>query len=207
MRRTSGGHDDVADAEKEGPMEGWFGASWSTIGYVVASTTAIYCSALVATRLAGRRSLAQMSAFDVLVTVALGTLISSTAVSKDPSYLQGLVVLLTLLTLQVLLATLRQTFPRLARYVDFTPYVVLRHGEPDLTRSPFAAQMTREELVSKLRQQGVFDLRHGDFAILEPTGQISVVRSGTDLSSEGLRRFRLERLAVDGDGEQGETQG
>lgn len=99
-------------------MAAWLGSSWQTMAYVVVSTVAVYCSALVAVRLAGRRTVAQLSAFDVVVTIALGSLIASTAVSRDPSYVQGMTAIVTLLALQVAAAALRQRFARMRRLLD-----------------------------------------------------------------------------------------
>ena len=82
-------------------MADWFGASWATIGFVVAGTVAAYGTLLVGVRLAGRRTASELSAFDVVVTVALGSLLASMAVSPDPSYLQGVTPMATLLLLQV----------------------------------------------------------------------------------------------------------
>ncbi len=155
-------------------MGRWFGASWQTIGYVMLSTTAIYVSTVVAIRLAGRRTLAQLSAFDVVITVALGTLVSSTAVSSEPSYSQGMAALLTLLGLQVVIAALRRRFAVVRRLSDFEPETVLEGGRPKLSANPLTAQMTLDELASKLREQGVFEVSDVALVVLEPTGGLSV---------------------------------
>lgn len=105
-------------------LSDWFGSSWTTVAYVAGSTFAIYCSALMVIRVAGRRTVAQLSAFDVVVTIALGSLIATTAVSRDPSYAQGITALSTLLVLQVIAAALRQTFAFVRRLLDFAPCVV-----------------------------------------------------------------------------------
>jgi hypothetical protein len=64
-------------------MDEWLGASWRTVGFVVVGTVATYLSTLVAIRLAGRRTVAQLSSFDIVVTVAIGSLVASTASSND----------------------------------------------------------------------------------------------------------------------------
>ena len=171
-------------------MSEWFGASWETIGFVFVSTIAIYASAFIGVRIAGRRTLSQMSAFDFLVTIALGTLVSSTAVSADPSYLQGVTALATFLLVQVTVAALRQRFSWLGRYLDFRPAVLFEGDAMMLRRSPLTAQVTREELMSKLRQESVFDLKNVELVILEPDGKLSIV--GRD-DSEGVT---LEPLQV-----------
>lgn len=86
----------------------------------------MYGPALLAIRLAGRRTVARFSAFDVVVTTALGSLIASTAVGRDPSYGQGVTAMITLLGLQVGVGALRQRSAAARRLLDFTPWVVVR---------------------------------------------------------------------------------
>ena len=159
-------------------LSDWFGANWATIAYVMASTTSIDCSALLAIRIAGRRTVARLSAFDIVITIALGSLIASTAVSRDPSYAQGATALVTLLALQVVAAGLRQKFAVVRRLLDFAPCVVVRDGELQLPSTPFGPQMTEDELFSRLRAEGVFNLEGVRVVIIEPTGGVSVERAG-----------------------------
>ena len=161
-------------------MSNWFGANWATIGYVAASTTAIYWSALLAIRIAGRRTVARLSAFDIVITIALGSLVASTAVSRDPSYAQGATALVTLLVLQVVAAGLRQRFAVVRRLLDFAPCVVVRDGELRIPSTPLGPQISEDELFSRLREQGVFNLQGVRVVIIEPTGAVSVERAGQE---------------------------
>ncbi len=155
-------------------MDEWLGASWRTVGYVVVSTVATYLSTIVAVRLAGRRTIAQLSSFDIVVTVAIGSLVASTAAGNDPSYAQGMTALVTLLLLQVGIAALRQRSATLRRVLDFQPETVVDDGRVNLPTGPLTSQITSEELRSKLRQRGVFDLDGVTLVLVEPTGELSV---------------------------------
>ena len=157
-------------------MEEWFGASWRTVGYVIAGTIATYLSTIVAVRLAGRRTVAELSSFDVVVTVAIGSLVASTAVTSDASYAQGMTALVTLLLLQVGIAALRQRSATLRRLLDFKPEPVVDAGRLDLPTGPLTSQITWDELESKLRERGVFDLDDVALVVVEPTGGLSVRR-------------------------------
>jgi uncharacterized membrane protein YcaP (DUF421 family) len=155
-------------------MDEWLGASWRTVGYVVVATVATYLSTIVAIRLAGRRTVAQLSSFDIVVTVAIGSLVASTAASSDPSYMEGMTALVTLLLLQVGIAALRQRSAALRRVLDFKPETVVDAGRVDLPTGPLSSQMTGDELRSRLREQGVFDLDDVTLVVVEPTGSVSV---------------------------------
>lgn len=154
----------------------WLGASWSTIGFVAFSTAAIYVTTFVAVRLAGRRSLSQLSAFDAVVTVAIGSTIASTALDRRPPYAQGATVIGTLLALQIAIAAARQRWPAARRILDFPAEVVVRDGKMDLPTSPMSSQLSEDELRSLLRRQGIFHIEDLRRVVLEPSGDdISVV--------------------------------
>ena len=157
-------------------MSEWFGATWSTLGWVVLTTASMFAVTVLGVRLAGRRTVAQLSAFDAVVTIAIGSVIAGTVLSPDPSLAQGVVALTTLLSLQVVVAALRRRSRRLRRILEFTPEVVARDGVLQLPTSLLSSQLTDEELGSLLRQRGVFDVRDIAVALLEPTGNISIVR-------------------------------
>lgn len=157
-------------------MAEWFGASWSTIGFVVASTVAMYATLLVAVRVAGRRTVAQLSAFDVIVTVALGTLLSSTILAPDPGYAQATAAVVTLLVLQVVVAALRRRITVLQRLLEFEPEVVVRQGRVILPTKLTSSQLSEGELRSRLREHGVFEDEQLAVVVLEPTGRLSVAR-------------------------------
>lgn len=159
-------------------METWIGSSVADIAFVALGAVAMYVTTVVGVRLAGRRTIAQLSAFDLVITVALGSLVANTAVSEDPSYVQGATALITLLSLQVGIGWLRKRIPLLRRLVVFAPEVVVRDGVTQLPTGLMTSQLTEDELASRLRQQGVFDRSGLAVVILEPTGQVSVRRQG-----------------------------
>ena len=168
----------------------WLGSSWETIAKVVATTALMYLSAFAVTRLAGRRTVAELSAFDAVVTIALGSVIAATAVNPSTSVANGVTAFATLLTLQVGVAWLRRRWTIVRRLVEFPPEVVVRDGVTELPRSPFSSQLTDDELWSKLRKAGLFDREEIAVAVLEPTGEISVLRRGQP----------SDRRALPGDG-------
>ena len=155
-------------------MGEWFGSSLATMGWVAATTAAMYVTTLMSVRIAGRRTLAQLSAFDIIVTIALGSVVAATTVQKAASYAQGTTVVVTLLALQTMLAAARQRFSAVARVVDFSPEVVVDKGRLTLRRSPLGPQLTEDELMSRLREKGEFSVDTLRIVILEPDGSVSV---------------------------------
>lgn len=156
---------------------------WSDGGTVATAAVhgaIIYVFALVAVRIVGRRTVSEMGAFDVVVTISLGTLLASVAVPSTPAVSDGAAVLGTFLVLQMAIAAARQRFPLARRIVDFSPQIVVRDGDVDLRRAPWTAQVSEDDVRSWLRLKGIDDVRRVRYAVLEPSGELAVHTEGAD---------------------------
>lgn len=129
-----------------------------------------------------------MSAYDVIVTIAVGTIAASTALPSNAALADGAAVLLTFLLLQCAIGALRQRFSVFQRWVDFQPKVVAADGRPDLRSAPWTAQLTMSDLESRLRQNGVGDMSSARLAVLEPTGKLTVTEH--EVPPELFRRVK-----------------
>ena len=152
------------------------GASWSAVGLVALTTVAMYASVIVAVRIAGRRTLAQLSAFDAVVTIALGSMTATTILSADVSYAEGFAGVVTLISLQLFVGFLRHRFPLVRRLIDFEPVVLIDDSKEVPRGGLLGAQLTDEELRSALRARGIFETSDVEKAILEPSGEVSAQR-------------------------------
>lgn len=137
------------------------------------SAVCAYAGVILYCRIAGLRSFATMSAFDFVMTVAVGTIFGSTIATKDPSLLAGLFVLAVLFTLQKTVAVLRQR-TGFDAVTDNTPLLLMHDGEilhDNLRR----AQVTEKDLVARLRRANVASLASVNAVVLETTGDFSVL--------------------------------
>lgn len=166
---------------------------WSTAFSVAGSAVRgliVYACALVTIRLVGRRTVAQLSAFDAVVTIAIGSVAAGAALRTGASVADGVAVLLTFVVLQALVGAVRKRVPRLRRLLDFPPEVIVRDGKPSLPSSPLSAQMTIDELQGRLRRAGIADIGAVTVAVLEATGDVTATvedPKGTlyDIASSG----------------------
>lgn len=163
-------------------------SSWSTVVGAAGGGVVVYLAALVACRVAGRRTLAQLSAFDIVVTIAIGSIAAATAVPHGAAIADGVVVLLSFVAMQTVVGFLRQRLRWIRRLTDFAPEVIVRDGVVDLPSSPMSAQMTVDELHARLRSHQVEDLDGVVVAILEADGSVTVTTS-----SVPGRLFHLDR--------------
>ncbi|GAB3677883.1 DUF421 domain-containing protein [Salinisphaera aquimarina] len=153
----------------------WMTASPQSLTMIVISAIGIYISLLVLTRLCGLRSFSKMSSFDFAITVAFGSVLASTILSKSPALVSGITALTTLYLIQYLVAKSRRSARFVGRLVDNEP-LLLMAGNRVLTANLDIARITEGDLRSKLRMAGISN-RHQVYAVVfESTGDVSVIR-------------------------------
>lgn len=140
---------------------------------VIISSVGIYISLILFTRIYGVRSFSKMSSFDFAITVAIGSVIASAILSKNPPLLQSVVALGSLFVLQMLVAKFRK-YPLMQNLVDNKPILLMR-GTDILQDNMKAARVTREDLLAKLREANVTQFTQVKAVIMETTGDISVL--------------------------------
>ena len=159
----------------------WFTAPGLTpLLWVVLGTLGMYGTTLVLARWSGVRSFAQMSTFDIAVTIAVGSMIATTVASKDPPLLQGMVALATLYGLQLLVSRLRGRFSGIAKATDNTPILLMGPGGIVKEENMRVARVTEDDLRTHLRKANVHDRRAIRAVVIEGTGNINVLHGSSD---------------------------
>lgn len=161
----------------------WFD-SWSDVVRVLLVGPASYLTVVLVLRASGKRTLSKLNAFDLVVTVALGSTLATIFLSKDVSWAEGAVALVVLAVLQLVVAALTSRLPVARRVVTAGPTLLLREGRmlDDALRS---ARLTGAEVRQAVRGSGIGDLREVAAVVLESDGSLSVIareRAG-DLSA------------------------
>jgi len=151
-------------------VNGW----WALVRTAVVGALA-YAGLVAFLRVSGKRTLSKMNAFDLVVTVALGSTLATITLSRDVSLVQGLLALGLLIGLQFAItwSSLRWRWIRTA--VTGEPSVLFHHGrfvEGALRR----ARVTEDEVRAAIRGGGFGTAEEVDAVVLETDGSFSVVR-------------------------------
>ena len=157
-------------------MKDWFITSPDVIIPTILSAIIIYAVIIAFTRLFGLRSFSKMSSFDFAMTIAVGTVLSSTIISKDTSVWQGITALFMLYVLQTAIAWLRRKFGWFSEAVDNDP-LLLMQGSKILHENLKKAHLSEADLRSKLREANVLNYHQVKAVVFETTGDISVLHS------------------------------
>lgn len=151
----------------------WFD-SWNDVLRILLVGAAGYASLVLLLRLSGKRTLGQLNAFDFVVTVALGSMLSTLVLDDRTSLVDGLVALWLLVLLQFAVARTTTRLPRARRLLTSAPTVLVRDGEMD--RMAMSRQrVTVEELQQSVRASGSGDLSLVAAVVLETNGKFSVI--------------------------------
>lgn len=141
------------------------------------ASVAAYVWLILVLRAAGKRSLAKLNAFDLVVTVALGSTLATVLLSKDVALAEGLLALAVLALLQWVVSKMSVSWRGFGRLVRSRPRMLLEDGrycEEALT----AERITRSEVDAAVRSSGIGSLEEVAAVVLESDGTLSVIKSG-----------------------------
>ncbi|MCD9027145.1 DUF421 domain-containing protein [Luteimonas sp. BDR2-5] len=145
----------------------------------VLRATAVYVVVLVLVRISGKRTVGQFTPFDLLVVVLLGTAVQNSLIGEDTSLLGGLILAATLLGLNWLVGVISARSRRFDRFVEGRPVILARHGH--VYRDELARQsVSAEDFAIARRSAGCATVADIEIAVLETSGEITVVRKADD---------------------------
>jgi uncharacterized membrane protein YcaP (DUF421 family) len=156
-----------------GDGDGMLFESWMSVGRTVLAAVLAYAWLVGLLRVSGKRTLAKLNAFDLVITVALGSTLATVVLSKDVPLLDGLLALLLLVLLQYIVAWLNVRSAAFRKAVKNSPTVLVSRGEFH------EEQLARERIVEGEVRQAMRNAGFADPAgvtvILETDGTLSVL--------------------------------
>ncbi len=148
--------------------------NWYTLVRVLIIGTLAYAVLVIALRISGKRTLAQLNAFDFVVTVAFGSTLASTILSTNVAFLDGAVALILLVSLQLVVAWLSVRIPPFSRMVKSEPRLLYHQGEFRWATMR-QERIKKEEVLQSVRSQGISSMSNVESIVLETNGNMSVI--------------------------------
>jgi uncharacterized membrane protein YcaP (DUF421 family) len=136
---------------------------------------AAYCLLLFMLRIIGRRSVSQMTPFELMIMFLIGGMTIQAIVTDDRSLTNAFLAVLSVCGMHVVVATLKQHFPRFGRVVDGTPIVIFHGGEWFRDRMD-QLHIQQEDVMAAARQLGLERAEQIRYAIVERNGSISIIK-------------------------------
>ena len=136
---------------------------------------AVYLMLLVIFRLAGRRTLAQMTNFDFVLLLIISEATQNAMIGDDYSITNGALVVLTLVGLDVLLSHVKQWSNVAQTWLDGKPTIIVEHGRPKDEMMKRARLDEHDVLAAARETQGLERMDQIKYAVLETSGGISII--------------------------------
>jgi uncharacterized membrane protein YcaP (DUF421 family) len=135
----------------------------------------VYFFLLVVFRISGKQTLSQATSFDLVLLLIISETTQQAMVDNDHSVTNAFLLIVTLVGTTILLAWLKQFFPRLELLLDGQPVVIVDKGEP-LKRVMNKSRIDEEDILSAARKlHGLERMDQIKYAILERDGGISII--------------------------------
>lgn len=125
-------------------------------------------------RISGKRTLAQLNAFDFIVTVALGSTLATVELSNSVAWTEGALALALLAALQFVAAWLSMHAPWVRKIITSQPTVLLRDGHP-VWAALKRERVSEQSLNAAVRGAGLGGLERVAAVVLETNGTLSVI--------------------------------
>ncbi|MEL7895962.1 DUF421 domain-containing protein [Vreelandella neptunia] len=173
-------------------MEMYFFNGWGSLLRVIIVGILAYAALVFFLRISGNRTLSKMNAFDLIVTVALGSTLATVLLSKDVALAEGAVAMALLISLQFIITWFSVRTAWVRRLVTGEPLMLLYRGE-FITTSMQKARVTQDEVQSAIRGSGIADVPAVEAVVLETDGSMSVIKPHAESSHSSLEGVRGPR--------------
>lgn len=148
----------------------------------------LYFSIVVLLRLSGKRTLSDLNAFDLLVTITMGSIAATTILSKDTSYVNGIASILTLIILQYVIAKSAVFSRAFSKLIRSKSTLVFYKGEY-LEENMKKMRITKNDILQQARQHQGITSNQISSVILESNGKLSVIKNSQEANEEELKDY------------------
>ncbi len=142
---------------------------------------------LVAGLVMGQRHVGELSVFDLLTGIAIGAVAGAGIIDLEVPHATILLSILGLALFHYMVTVLINKWPLFGRITTFEPLIVVHKGRP-LRGQMRKVRLSLSDLLPLLREKDIFDIRQVEYAMLEPDGKVTVVKTNEVSAAKGLPR-------------------
>jgi uncharacterized membrane protein YcaP (DUF421 family) len=161
-------------------MEHLFFKDWESLYHIAICAFVSYLALFLFIRISGKRTLAKLNAFDFVVSVTLGSTLSSMILMKV-TVSEGCAALAVIILLQYLLAFFAKKSKVMEKAINSTPSLLFYNGE-FLKEAMKRELITEEEIYAEIRQYRIERIEDVRAVVMELNGEMSVVKKSDALS-------------------------
>ncbi|WP_102261457.1 DUF421 domain-containing protein [Mesobacillus jeotgali] len=149
--------------------------SWDAVWRTLVVGVLAYSALVLLLRVSGKKTLSKMNAFDLIVTVALGSTLATILLNKNVALVEGISAFFILITLQYLVAWLSIRSDGFKRLIKSDPKLIFYQGKY-LKENIVKERVLEVEILQAARSSGINSMNQVEAVVLETDGSISVIK-------------------------------
>lgn len=142
---------------------------------VIVRSAVFFGVLLLITRLLGKKQLSHLTFFNYVAGITIGSIAATLSVDKNIQLKEGIAALLIWGLLTVTAGYIGLKSPRARIIIDGEPTIVIKNGNID-KKALASLRMNMDDLIMLIRNNNIFSVKEIDYAILEPNGNLSVLK-------------------------------
>jgi len=149
--------------------------SWDNILRTLIVGVLAYAGLILLLRISGKRTLSKMNAFDLIVTVALGSTLATILLNKKVALAEGITAFFILITLQYIVAWSSVRSDGFKKLIKSDPKLIFYQGNY-LKENIVKERVLEVEILQAARSSGINSMEQVEAVVLETDGRISVIK-------------------------------
>lgn len=145
------------------------------LSIVLIRSLILYILVIISVRLMGKRQLGELQPSELVITILVSNIATLPIENLDIPLIVGMTPILSLVCFEVIVSWINLRFPKLRRAISGTPKIIIRGGKIDenvLKELRFSV----DDLMMALRGSDIFNIEDVQYAIVETTGSLSVMK-------------------------------
>ncbi|MDQ0254250.1 uncharacterized membrane protein YcaP (DUF421 family) [Evansella vedderi] len=167
------------------------------VGTIITRTVVIYIVILLVFRIMGKREIGELSVVDFVISIMLAELAVISIENENAPIAKQIIPMLVLMCIQITLAFVSLKNEKLRKFIDGSPSILIRRGKID-EKEMRKQRYNFDDLMMQLRQKNIKYLSDVEFAILEPSGDLSVIEKETGPDAKRHPHYLPLPLILDG---------
>ena len=164
-------------------------SNWEGIWHTGICAVLAYFTLLLFIRISGKRTIAKLTAFDFIVTVTLGSTLSSMILAKV-TLTEGAIALAVIIALQYLLAWSAKKSKTFEKALNHSPTLIFYRGA-FLEEGMEKEMITEEEVYAEIRKYRLLDVEDVEAVIIEINGEVTVVKKSPGTNHSSLKGVKI----------------
>ena len=145
----------------------------SELAMMIVRTIFLYLLILIIFRLMGKREIGELSVFDLVVNIMIAEMAVMAIEETTTVMLHSVASIIVLMMIQITMARLSLKSKKFRDIVDGSPTIIINQGKID-EKAMRQQRYNFDDLLQQLREKDIHNIADVEFAILEPSGKLSV---------------------------------